>query len=63
MTCIANATTELDKHEEIEITEEMVEAGAYALAEYDRKFESLEEAATRVFIAMKKAARRTVREA
>jgi hypothetical protein len=47
---------------EIEITREMIEAAADALAEYDRKFESLEEAAQRILNAalkLRTAARET----
>jgi hypothetical protein len=41
------------------MTPEMIEAGACALALYDREFESLEEAAERIYRAIM-AARRTV---
>jgi hypothetical protein len=35
MTCIANETTEAEPHEEIEITEEMIEVGLKELALFD----------------------------
>lgn len=38
-----------------EITPEMIAAGALELAGYDREFESLEEGAIRIFVAMKRA--------
>ena len=42
--------------DEVEVTPEMIDAGALALSEYDRELESLEEGATRIFLAMRKAA-------
>ena len=38
--------------DEIEITPEMIEAGTLELASYDPEFESIEEAAKRVYRAM-----------
>src|ERR1700749_3128722 len=37
---IANATTEPEEHEGIEITEEMIEAGRRELISYDNRFDS-----------------------
>ena len=51
---IANATAETEA-EEIEVTPEMVSAGARALVTYEPMFESAEEAASRIYIEMLKA--------
>ena len=40
------------KVDEIEITPEMIEAGALALSEYDKELESLSEGAARIFRTM-----------
>ena len=37
---------------EIEVTAEMIEAGALALSQYDREYETLEEGAIRIYLAM-----------
>ena len=50
---IANATTEIDDGDcEIEITQEMIEAGVPELCAYDYRYESEEEAVVRIFTAM-----------
>jgi hypothetical protein len=43
-----NGVTGMD----VNITPAMIDAGALALSEYDRECETLEEAATRIFVAM-----------
>jgi hypothetical protein len=55
MRCIANATSETDEHGQIEITEEMIKAGIDALLDFDRRYESDEDAVRRIFIAMNSA--------
>jgi len=52
MRCIANTTNEPKEHVEIKITEEMVKDGVAELCGYDSRFESMEEAVTRIFTAM-----------
>jgi hypothetical protein len=61
MTCIANATTELDEHEEIEVTPEMIEAGISELAlfEFADRGEWIVDA---VYRAMAKARQNALRE-
>jgi hypothetical protein len=49
MTGIANATTEPDEHAEIEITEEMAEAGARILYGFNRNFHSEHDFASRIY--------------
>ena len=49
---VANATPELVRHEGIEITEEMIDAGAGELCGFDSRYESMEEAVVRIFTAM-----------
>ena len=49
------ATTEPEKHEQIEITEEMIEAGCRVIAGYNYNFDSEEEIVERIFLAMIKA--------
>lgn len=46
-----------DKADDIEVTPEMIEAGKLALSEYDSRYVSLENGATRVFEAMWEARR------
>ena len=52
MTCIANATTGAEG--KIEITPEMERAGVEAFVEHDPRFEGLEEAVVRIFLAMRR---------
>jgi hypothetical protein len=52
---IANATNESEEHEEIEITEEMIEAGIAKLMSWNHRFDSEEDAVTRIYLAMVKA--------
>jgi hypothetical protein len=56
MTRIANATTETEEHEEVEITPEMIEAGEIELHLFDRDFEDDRDAVVRIYAAMRKAA-------
>jgi hypothetical protein len=56
MPCIANATTKPDKHVETEITDEMIEAGVYALLDFNHDYESEEDAVIRIWSAMKSVA-------
>jgi len=44
---------------EIEITPEMMEAGEYAFAAYDHRFELMEDAVHRVWVAMERVRRRS----
>jgi hypothetical protein len=49
---VAGTATETEGHGEIEITEEMIKAGIDALLDFDRRYESDEDAVQRIFIAM-----------
>jgi hypothetical protein len=55
MSRIANATTEPEEHEEIEITEEMIEAGTRAFYESDPRFEDGSDRAILIYEAMVRA--------
>jgi hypothetical protein len=56
MSCIANATTEPEEHDEIEVRPEMIAEGRLALSEHDPRFEGDSEAVDRIFRAMLKMA-------
>jgi hypothetical protein len=43
-----------DSSDEVEITQEMLDAGALALSEYDSRFESDFDAVRRIFLVMKR---------
>jgi hypothetical protein len=49
MSRIANATTELEEKEEIEVTPEMIKAGAAELASFSNFFDTFEEGALAIF--------------
>jgi hypothetical protein len=57
---IANATTELDGHDEIEITQEMTDAGVAAYYFSDRRFDTEDEIVNRIYESMRKAINREV---
>lgn len=46
------------EEDEIEVTPEMIEAGALAYTDYDPRFEGIEDVAIRVYIAMTRVNRR-----
>jgi len=55
---IANATTEPEEHEEIEVTPEMIAAGECAFAAYDHRFDFREDAVRNIWLAMERARKR-----
>jgi hypothetical protein len=52
MTRIANAITEREEHDGIEISSELIEAGQDEIASYNPEFESDEDAVQRIYLAM-----------
>jgi hypothetical protein len=62
MARIANAATEPEEHEEIEITSEMIEAGRRELLRFDHDFEDERDAAKRIYLSMERLLPRLMRK-
>jgi hypothetical protein len=58
MTSIANATTEPDEQQTVEVTPEMIRAGVGALYAHDSRFESADDGVVRIYWEMVMAKRR-----